>query len=102
MLTIKIHPPERLPDSGLMEQQFQVYKTELEVYFLSDNKLLPFVTRGQYGTWTAAGIFPGRLQEAKAPAPKQQEDGVAVFAQWRELMLSLSLIAKTVLLISHH
>jgi len=54
MLSIKILPPEKLPDSGLSEQQFLIYKTELEVYLSLDDRLLPFLPAGQYNTWIAA------------------------------------------------
>ena len=97
MPTIKIHPPEKLPDSALSEQQFQIYKTELEVYLSSDEKLLPFLTGGPYGTWRAAEGFPDRLHEAKRPAPGEDIDDANVFARRkRDLMLFLSLVAKTV------
>jgi hypothetical protein len=91
MPSIKIHPPEKLPDSGLSEQQFLIYKTELEVYLSSDDKCLPFLPTGQYNTWTAAETLPDRLAAAAGT------DNAATFeTRKRDLTCFLSLIAKTV------
>ena len=91
MPSIKIHPPEKLPDSGLSEQQFLIYQTELEVYLSSDERLLPFLPAGRYNTWTAAETLPDRLDAAVG------DDNAAIFERRkRDLTLFLSLITKTV------
>lgn len=97
MPTIKIHPPEKLLDTSLSEQQFQIFKTELEVYLSTDEKLLPFLNGGQYDTWVAAETNPARLEAARNPPGEAVADNAAVFARRkRYLTLFLSLVAKTV------
>ena len=46
MPSIKVLPPERLPEGELTEQDFQTYKTELEVFLQLEDKFHPFFPGG--------------------------------------------------------
>ena len=97
MPSIKVHPPAKLPDSGLSEQQFQIYKTELEVYLSTDDKFLPFLPGGGYETWVSSEELPDRIGQAAAPTPTAAVDTAqALVGRKRDLKLFLSLVAKTV------
>ena len=61
--SIKVSPPERLPESGLTEQDFQTYKTELEVFLQLDEKFHPFFPGGAYESWEAGEGGEERLRE---------------------------------------
>ena len=53
MPTIKISPPERLPEGSMTEQQFQTFKTELKVYLMLEENFRPYIV-GKYKEWEAA------------------------------------------------
>ena len=91
MPTIKINPPERLPDHGLTEQLFEIYKTELEVYLSVEEKYHPFLTGGRYANWTDEETNPHRIVQHADP-----DQAVHLPQRRLELKTFLSLIAKTV------
>ena len=90
MPSIKIHPPERLPEAELTEQDFQTYKTELEVFLSMEEKFRPFLRGGEYSRWQAAEDGGAQLQEA------HMGDNADQLAERNiDLKLFLSLVAKT-------
>ena len=90
MPSIKVHPPERLPEGELSEQDFQAYKTELEVFLSMDEKLRPFLNQGGYNRWVAAEEGGQQLRE------RHMDDNEAQLAERNiDLKLFLSLVAKT-------
>ena len=89
MPSIKVHPPERLPEGELSEQDFQAYKTELEVFLSMDEKLRPFLNLGGYDRWVAAEEGGQQLRE------RHMGDNEAQLAERNiDLKLFLSLVAK--------
>ena len=106
MPQIKINPPERLPEGALTEQQFQTYRTELEVYLELEDKFEQFMS-GEYKGWTAAEENQDRIEDLtegdkmKAehePSRDRREaaDAKLLAKKRKELRLFLSLVAKTV------
>ena len=63
MPSIKVLPPERLPEGELTEQDFQTYKTELEVFLQLEDKFHPFFPGGAYQEWKAGENGEDRLTE---------------------------------------
>ena len=53
MPSIKVTPPERLPEGSITEQQFQTFKTELRVYLMLEENFRPYIV-GRYKEWEAA------------------------------------------------
>ena len=53
MPSIKVSPPERLPEGSMTEQQFQTFKTELKVYLMLEDNFRPYIT-GKNKEWEAA------------------------------------------------
>ena len=51
MSSIKILPPTRLEEGELSEADFQIFKTELEVYLEADTKYAIFLQGGNYHVW---------------------------------------------------
>ena len=50
MPSIKVLPPERLPEGAITEQQYQTFRIELKVYLMLDEKFRPYIT-GRYKEW---------------------------------------------------
>ena len=57
MPSIKVSPPERLPEGFMTEQQFQTFKTELKVYLMLEENFRPYIM-GKYKDWEAAEDNP--------------------------------------------
>ena len=62
MPSIKVSPPERLPEGAITEQQYQTFRTELKVYLMLDEKFRPYIT-GRYKEWEAAEDNADRITE---------------------------------------
>ena len=92
--SIKVHPPERLPESGLTEQDFQTYKTELEVFLQLDEKFHPFFPGGAYESWEAGEGGEERLREPQQVGAVK-DDAAKLKVRNMDLRLFLSLIGKT-------
>ena len=92
--SIKVLPPERLPEGELTEQDFQTYKTELEVFLQLDEKFHHFFPGGAYQEWEAGEDGEERLKETQRVG--EVDDTPAKLARRNmDLRLFLSLIAKT-------
>ena len=93
--SIKVLPPERLPEGELTETDFQVYKTELEVFLQLDEKFHPFLPGGAYQEWEAGEGGEDRLKVAKQVGEVNDTPAKLVVRNM-DLRLFLSLVAKTV------
>ena len=62
MPTIKIYPPERLPDKNLSETQFNIWREELEVYLSQEKSYKIFLPGQQYAEWESAESFSNRIR----------------------------------------
>ena len=65
MPSIKVYPPQQLPDRGVTETQFDIWIEELEVYISQEEDLSMFLPDGRYENWLSAEENPSRLTEAK-------------------------------------
>ena len=94
MPSIKVLPPERLPEGELTEQDFQTYKTELEVFLQLEDKFHPFFPGGAYQEWKAGENGEDRLTEVGRVGEVDDTPAKLVIRNM-DLRLFLSLIAKT-------
>ncbi len=53
MPSLKIYPPNQLPEKGVTNQLFEVWTHELEVYVCQDERMAVFLPGGTYNTWQA-------------------------------------------------
>ena len=92
MATIKIYPPKTLPNEGVTDVTFSIWREELEVFLDLDERFQKFLPGGSYSTWEAEESFPGRITQLEpddtnqANLPKYQ----------RELRQFLTIIAKLI------
>ena len=97
---IKIHPPNQLPEGSLSEQEFQKWKTELEMYLSMEDKFALFLPGETYCEWKPGEEGEKRIREKKqvlgADGITLVEDTVLLAARNKQLNVFLGLIAKTV------
>ena len=79
MSGIKIYPPNQLPNEGVTDVQFKIWKEELEIYLETEDKFEKFFPGGRYANWEAAESFEGRIQTPVEPdtetnLPRIQKD----------------------------
>ena len=74
MPSLKIYPPSRLPDNGVTETQFNMWKEELEVYLSQEPDFKVFLPKKLYNTWLSAEEHPDRIAELKAGRVEVNED----------------------------
>lgn len=67
MSSIKIYPPQQLPNEGVTDVQFSIWREELEVYLECENKFRKFLPGGTYDNWKAAEENEKRIISHKAP-----------------------------------
>jgi hypothetical protein len=91
MTAIKIEPPAKLPEQGVTEVQFNIWREELEVYLEQDPRFAAFMAGGPYSRWEALEANPDRLSR---PAGGDTERDLP--ARRRQLRTFLSLVAKKV------
>jgi hypothetical protein len=89
MPSLKIYPPNQLPEKGVTNQLFEVWTHELEVYVGQDERMAVFLPRGRYNTWEAYDTNPDRIAavlggDAAAQLPIRR----------RELATFLSIVGK--------
>ncbi len=89
MPSLKIYPPNQLPEKGVTNQLFEVWTHELEVYVGQDERMAVFLPRGRYSTWEAYDTNPDRIAavlggDAAAQLPIRR----------RELATFLSIVGK--------
>ena len=109
MSSIKILPPTRLEEGELSEADFQIFKTELEVYLEADTKYAIFLQGGNYHVWRSQEQGGERIVALHAddeaviendvnilPGRKQAEKVKKLNEIQRLLRLFISLVAKCV------
>ena len=62
MPTIKIYPPERLPDRNISETQFNIWREELEVYLSQEKSYKVFLPNQLYANWESAESYGSRIR----------------------------------------
>ena len=90
METIKISPPNKLPNKNLSVALFRVWKEELEVYLAQDSGLAVFMTNGAYSTWEPAAVYSDRIRK-----PEGTDRNVRLEARRIELSAFLNIVGKS-------
>jgi hypothetical protein len=67
MSSIKIYPPAQLPNEGVTDTQFSIWKEELEIYLECETKFRKFLPNGKYQNWIAAEENEKRILVAITP-----------------------------------
>ncbi len=93
MATIKIYPPRQLPNEGVTEVAFEIWKEELEIYLDIDQRFHKFLPKGKYDKWEPAESFPDRIKQLK---PEDIAAEIDINAVRRELRQFLTIIAKLI------
>ena len=98
MPSIKIYPPNQLPDRGVSETQFSIWKEEMEVYLSQEKDFKVFLPGKTYHTWVAAESDNDRINElADADQAGENEDADEKLEHRRDsLRTVLSIIGKCV------
>ena len=92
MATIKIYPPKTLPNEGVTDVTFSIWKEELEVFLDLDDRFQKFLPGGTYSTWDAEESSPGRITHLK-----HDENEPSYLQKYqRELRQFLTIIAKLI------
>ena len=63
--TIKIYPPNPLPDRNVTETQFSIWTEELEVYLSQEKDFAYFLPGGAYETWSSYENDRSRINDIK-------------------------------------
>ena len=63
MPSIKIYPPNQLPDRNVTETQFSIWAEELEVYLSQEEDFAQFLPEGIYSTWQSKETNPDRIAQ---------------------------------------
>ena len=87
MPSIKIHPPQQLPEQAVSQQQFEDWTNELEIYLGQDEAMARFMIGGIYANWTSQEANPDRIAAVSAHDPNvPAEDAVNRPALQQELL----------------
>ena len=89
---IKYTPPNQLPEKNLSEQEFQKWKTELEMYLSMEDKFALFFPGQPCAEWRAGEEGEQRIAEIPAGVPREK----TLLLLNTHLKVFLSLIAKCV------
>ena len=93
MSTIKIYPPRQLPNEGVSEVAFEIWKEELEIYLDIDDRFIKFLPKGKYDKWEPAETYADRIKQLK---PEDVAAQVDITTVRRELRQFLTIIAKLI------
>ena len=91
MSSIKIYPPNTLPQEGISDVQFEIWRETLEVYLEIEEKFRKFLPDGRYENWIAAEINDKRILVAKEPDKAEHLPDIR-----RDLRQFLTIVAKYV------
>ncbi len=67
MSSIKIYPPNALPQEGISDAQFEIWSEQLEIYLEIEEKFRKFLPGGKYDTWIPAEQNEKRIITPIAP-----------------------------------
>ena len=102
MPSIKIYPPNQLPDKNLTETQFNIWREELEVY-LSQEKCFKVFLPGQiYEEWESAEAYAHRirnLNEADRMEANRERNEAEAHIENEEKLADIRVNLRTVLAI---
>jgi hypothetical protein len=100
MPSIKVYPPNQLPDRGVSETQFNIWIEELEVYLSQEPDYRVFLSGEAYADWEAAENNPNRLLNVKGEdvqgARTAAQNTAQLKIRQRQLRTVLSIIGKCV------
>ena len=91
MSSIKIYPPAQLPNEGVTDTQFSIWKEELEIYLECESKFRKFLPNGKYKTWIAAEENEKRILVAITPDTADSLPDMR-----RDLRQFISIVAKNI------
>ena len=91
MSSIKIYPPNTLPQEEISDVQFQIWRETLEVYLEVEEKFRKFLPGGRYQKWTPAETNENRIIRAIEPDKTEDLQDIR-----RELRQFISIITKYV------
>ena len=74
MPSIKIYPPNQLPEKKLSETQFNIWREELEVYISQEKCFKIFLPGQQYDQWESAEAYSHRIRNLR-PEDTLQANG---------------------------
>ena len=89
MAPIKIFPPKKLPEDGVTDHLFKVWKEELEFYLAQDSRMAAFMKDGAYAKWEAYVDNPERILE-----PAGADEMAHLPLRRSELCTFLNIVAK--------
>ena len=100
MPSIKIYPPNQLPDRNVTETQFSIWCEELEVYLSQEEEFAQFLSEGKYSSWQSKETNPDRIQQLHnedLPDPNTAASRAAKLRAVRtKLRTALAIIGKCV------
>ena len=100
MPSIKVYPPNQLPDRGVNETQFNIWIEELEVYISQESEFRVFLTGEEYETWESKENNSERivaLRGADINASREATKNAALLKlRQRQLRTVLSIVGKCV------
>ena len=100
MPSIKIYPPNQLPDRNVTETQFSIWCEELEVYLSQEEDFAQFLSEGKYSSWQSKETNPDRIQQLHnedLPDPNTAASRAAKLRTVRtKLRTALAIIGKCV------
>ena len=91
MSSIKIYPPNVLPQENITDVQFEIWKETIEVYLEIEEKFRKFLPGGRYSEWTPAENNEKRILSAIAPDKAEDLPDLR-----RDLRQFVSIVAKFV------
>ena len=91
MSSIKIYPPNTLPQEGISDVQFEIWRETLEVYLEIEEKFRKFLPDGRYENWIASEINDKRILQAIEPDKAENLQDIR-----RDLRQFLTIVAKYV------
>ena len=100
MPSIKVYPPNQLPDRGINETQFNIWIEELEVYLGQEAEFRVFLTGEEYDTWEPKENNSERIVALKGADVDEVRDATKSAAllklRQRQLRTVLSIVGKCV------
>ena len=91
MSSIKIYPPAQLPNEGVTDTQFSIWKEEMEIYLECEAKFRKFLPNGKYQNWIAAEENDQRILVAITPDTADLLPDIR-----RDLRQFISIVAKNI------
>ena len=91
MSSIKIYPPNELPQEGISDAQFEIWSEQLEIYLEIEEKFRKFLPGGKYDTW-----IPAEQNDKRIIVPIAPDTEDKLVDHRRDLRQFISIVAKYV------